>query len=527
MTQMRYVPTLVLCAAALLAGCSFVPDYTRPDLPVAPNYPGTAYNGAHQTPEQALASAEAIGWRDFFTDPRLQGLIDIAIRNNRDLRVAVLNVAAAQAQYRVQRSELFPTISLNAAGEFGSLPANLSLPAGPSGITSSPGSSGTITQVINTGSQQIPFQFYSPGIGFTSYELDVFGRLRSLTSEMFEQYLGSAETARSAQISLVAEVASGYLAVLADQAVLKITRDTLANTTDSYNLTNEMFKRGTTTLLSLRQSETPVDTARANLAQFTRQLAQDENALISLIGAAMPADLPRGKGLNGQGLLSGLPAGLPSDLLFRRPDIMAAEHDLIAANANIGAARAAFFPSVSLTGSGGFVGSKLSSLFNRSNLTWSFEPQINLPIFTGGQNQANLDLAKVQKNTQIAQYEKTIQTAFREVSDALIARATYIDQEKAQRQLVVATADSLRLSTQRFRAGADNYLPVLQAQEALYSAQLTLVSLNQERLANLVTLYKALGGGWNEHTVPYEQAVPPASASQPSVPLGDLWAPPS
>jgi multidrug efflux system outer membrane protein len=226
-------------------------------------------------------------------------------------------------------------------------------------------------------------------------------------------------------------------------------------------------------------------------------------------------------------LLSGLPAGLPSDLLFRRPDIMAAEHDLIAANANIGAARAAFFPSVSLTGSGGFVGSKLSSLFNRSNLTWSFEPQINLPIFTGGQNQANLDLAKVQKNTQIAQYEKTIQTAFREVSDALIARATYIDQEKAQRQLVVATADSLRLSTQRFRAGADNYLPVLQAQEALYSAQLTLVSLNQERLANLVTLYKALGGGWNEHTVPYEQAVPPASASQPSVPLGDLWAPPS
>ena len=509
---MRHAPTLVLCAAALLAGCSFIPDYTRPDLPVAPNYPiGTAYKGARQTPEQAVASADAIGWRDFFTDPRLQDLIDIAIRNNRDLRVAVLNVASAQAQYRVQRSELFPTIGLNAAAEFGSLPANLSLPEGPNGITSSPGSGGTVTQIVNTGKQQIPYQFYSPGIGFTAYELDVFGRLRSLTSEMFEQYLGSAETARSAQISLVAEVASGYLAVLADQALLQITRDTLANATDSYNLTDEMFKRGATTLLSLRQSETPVDTARANLAQYTRQLAQDEHSLVLLIGTAIPADLPRGKGLNGQRLLSSLPAGLPSDLLFRRPDIAAAEHDLIAANANIGAARAAFFPSVSLTGSGGFVGTKLSSLFTRSNLTWSFEPQINLPIFTGGQNEANLDLSEVQKNTQIAQYEKTIQTAFREVSDALTARATYIDQEKAQRQLVDATADSLRLSTQRFRAGVDNYLPVLQAQEALYSAQLTLVILSQERLANLVTLYKALGGGWKEYTVP------PASASQPSL----------
>jgi multidrug efflux system outer membrane protein len=507
MTRMKSVVTLAICAITLLTGCSLIPNYQRPDLPVAPAYPtGAAYKGVRGSAEGA-GSADTIGWRDFFTDPRLQRLIEIALRNNRDLRVAMLNVAAAQAQFRVQRSALFPQISLSTIGEFGSLPANAAIPVGAGGLL--PGTGGNPTSTIDTGNAHESFHIYNPGIGFASYELDTFGRLRSLTSEAFEQYLGTTEMARSAQISLVAEIASAYLAVLADQALMKITRDTLKNETANYELTNTMFKRGSTTMLSVRQAETAVDTARANIAQYTRQAAQDENALVLLLGEPMPADLPRGKGLDGQGLLSDLRPGLPSDLLFRRPDIVAAEHDLIAANANIGAARAAFFPSITLTASGGLESSQLSRLFTKSALTWSFEPQINLPIFTGGQNEANLDRANVEKNIQVAQYEKTIQTAFREVSDSLAARKTYIDQVKGEQQLVDATADTLRLSTQRFQGGVDDYLPVLEAQQSLYAAQQALLFLKQARLGNLVTLYKVLGGGW------HARAGDPADVSQP------------
>lgn len=496
---MRHVPVFAVCAAVSLAGCSLVPDYLRPDLPVAPTYPtGAAYKGANQTPEQAVAAADAIGWRDFFTDPRLQRLIDAALRNNRDLRVATLNVAAAQAQYRVQRADLFPQISASGGDELGSLPKSSTIPEGATGVGSSSG--GPVTSTIPTGGEHASYRYYSAGVGFTSYELDLFGRVRSLTSQAFEQYLGYAETARSSQITLVSEVASGYLTVLADQALLKITQDTLASETASYELTRTLMQGGTTTLISVRQAETAVDTARANLALYTRQAAQDENALVLLLGEPLPADLPRGNGLDGQRLLSDLPAGLPSDLLIRRPDVVAAEHNLIAANANIGAARAAFFPSITLTGSGGVAGSQLNHLFTSGGLTWSFAPQINIPIFTAGENQGNLDLAKAQKNIQVAQYEKAIQTAFREVSDALAARTTYIDQLKAQQQLVDAAADSVRLSMLRFRTGVDTYLPVLTAQQTLYSAQLTLLNLRQAQLTNLVTLYKALGGGWHEHT---------------------------
>jgi multidrug efflux system outer membrane protein len=504
---------LAVSGLAVLGGCSLIPDYHRPDLPVATNYPaGDAYKGANSAPTQAKLSADAIGWQDFFTDPRLRSLIGIALRNNRDLRVAVLNVAAAQAQYRVQRSDLFPQISASPVAELGSIPGSSTIPTGTTGVGSAgtAGSPNTTSNVVSTtGSAHIPYRFYDVGVGFTSYELDLFGRLRSMTSQAFQQYLSQAETARSSQISLVAEVAGAYLSVLADQDLLKVTQDTLANEQASYDLTNALFKQGSTTLLSLRQAETAVDTARTNLAQYTRQEAQDENALVLLLGEPMPADLPVGRSLDEQGLLSDLPAGLPSDLLFRRPDVVAAEHSLIAANANIGAARAAFFPSISLTASGGVAGSQLNRLFTGAGTIWSFEPEITIPIFTAGQNQAELDLAKVQKNIQVAQYEKTIQTAFREVSDALAARATYVDQVKAQQQLVDAAADSVRLSTMLFKAGVDNYLPVLTAEQTLYSAQQTLLNLKQVQLTNLVTLYKALGGGWNEHTVAAASAVRP------------------
>jgi multidrug efflux system outer membrane protein len=508
---MKPIRLAAVSAVALLGGCSLIPDYHRPGLPVATSYPtGDAYKVARQSPKQAGLSADAIGWRDFFTDERLRSLIDIALRNNRDLRVAALNVAVAQAQYRVQRSDLFPQISASPVAELGSLPGSAAIPTGTTGVGSA-GTAGSPTNsnLITTGAQHVPYHFYDVGVGFTSYELDLFGRLRSMTSQAFQQYLSQAETVRSSQISLVAEVASAYLSVLADQELLRVTQDTLTSEQASYDLTNAMFKQGSTTLLSLRQSETAVDTARSSLAQYTRQQAQDENALVLLLGEPMPANLPAGRGLDEQGLLSDLPAGLPSDLLFRRPDIVAAEHSLIAANANIGAARAAFFPSISLTASGGVAGSQLNRLFTSAGTIWSFEPEITIPIFTAGQNQAELDLAKVQKNIQVAQYEKAIQTAFREVSDALAARATYADQVKAQQQLVDAAADSVRLSTMLFRTGVDNYLPLLTAQQTLYSAQQMLLNLKQAELSNLVTLYKALGGGWNEQTSA------PASASRP------------
>jgi len=474
---------LVAVSTVALAGCTLAPDYERPDLPVAANWPaGQAYDGAPQT--ASIPTADSIGWRDFFADQRLQALIGIALKNNRDLRIAVLNVEAAQAQFRATQADLFPQISASGSGEIESLPAGTAVQTGGSYQT--------------TGGSHSMYRYYQAGIGFTSYELDLFGKVRSQTDQQFEQYLGYEETRRSSEIALVAQVASAYLALLADERLLQLTRDTLDSQTASYDLTKATLTGGTGTELTLRQAETSVDTAQANLAQYTRQVAQDRNALELLLGQPMPADLPQGRQIDQQGLLADLPAGLPSDLLASRPDILAAEHNLKAANANIGAARAAFFPSISLTASDGVASNQLSTLFKGAATSWSFEPQVNIPIFTAGQNQANLDLAKAQKNIQIATYEKTIQTAFQEVANALAARGTYLDQIKAQQKLVRAYGESYRLSSLRFRTGIDTYLTVLDAQRSLYSAQQSLVSLQQAALANQVTFYKALGGGWVE-----------------------------
>ncbi len=474
---------LLAVAAIALSGCTLAPDYERPDLPVAASYPsGPAY-----VPDSAAkdaATADAIGWRDFFADQRLQALIEIALKNNRDLRIAVLNVQAAQAQYRSTQGNLFPQIGVSGSGEIENLPANTTVQSGSSAQT--------------TGSGHSMYRYYQGGIGFTSYELDLFGKVQSQTEQQFEQYLGYEETRRSSEISLVAQVASAYLTLLADEKLLKLTQDTLDSQTASYDMTKATLTGGTGTDLTLRQAETAVETARGNLAQYTRQLAQDRNALELLLGQPMPADLPQGKEIDQEGFLAELPAGLPSDLLTSRPDILAAEHNLKAANANIGAARAAFFPSISLTASDGVASNQLSNLFKGGATTWSFAPSFNIPIFTGGQNEASLDLAKAQKNIQIATYEKTIQTAFQEVANALAARGTYLQQIQAQEKLVFAYSESYRLSTLRFRTGIDNYLTVLDAQRSLYSAQQSLVSLQQASLANQVTFYKALGGGWKE-----------------------------
>jgi multidrug efflux system outer membrane protein len=471
--------------AVAVTACTMEPHYSRPAPPVP-----AAWNGNGVGTEGAASVAE-IGWRQFFPDPALQRLIKLALENNRDLRVAVLNVQAAQAQYRIQRADLFPTIAATALEQVEKFPSGV-LATGAGGAV---GSSGGGAPAVRGGST---FRFFEAGVGFTSYELDVFGKIRSLNHAALEQYFSTEETRRSAQLTLVAEVANAYLAVLADETILKVTRETLDSQTESYKLIKRSLDAGTTTALALRQAATTVDTARANLAQYTREAAQDRNALMLLIGVAIPEDIPFSVNLDAEPLSGDLPVGLPSEVLLRRPDVLSAERQLIAANADIGAARAAFFPSISLTGNFGTASTKLSGLFKPGSTAWTFSPQISVPIFAGGANVANLDLSKVEKNVNIAQYEKTLQSAFREVDDALAARATLDEQLAAQRALLEDTSESYHLAEARFRSGVDSFLPVLDAQRSLYTAQQALVGLELLRLQNMATLYKALGGGLKE-----------------------------
>jgi len=468
-------PLLALSIAALaLSGCTLAPRFAKPAAPVADNYPsGPAYTAPK---DAAQAAAADLGWRDFFNDAYLQSLIATALANNRDLRVAVLNIEAARAQYRIQRAALLPTIDATAGQSAQGIPAGIS----------------------QTGQPYVNRQ-YSAGVGVTAFELDLFGRLQSLKDQQLELYLATAETRRGAQISLIAEVATAYLTLLADQELLQITQDTLKNQQDAHEVIRRRFEEGIASEVDMHQAETTVATARANLAAYTRQTAQDQNALVLLLGAPLPAGLPA-QPLSAQAQLADLPPGLPSELLQRRPDILAAEHALRAANANIGAARAAFFPSISLTASTGTASPTLSGLFDANTSAWSFAPQISLPLFHGGANIANLDLAHAQKNIDIARYEKTIQTAFRETADALAAHGTLDDELAAQQTLVDASAASYKLADLRYRNGVDSYLSALVSQRSLYSAQQTLVVTRLAQMSNRVTLYKVLGGGWLEHS---------------------------
>ncbi len=465
--------------AVLLGSCTLEPHYHRPASPV-PALQGGAPAGT---------AATDIGWREFFPDPQLQQLIALALANNRDLRVAALNVQSAQAQYRIQRANLFPTIDASALEEVEEFPSGvLGTSAGPGGGTAGIGTGGTT------------LRFYDVGIGFTSYELDFFGRIRSLNHAALQQYFSYAETRRSVQLTLVAEVASAYLTVLTDQTLLDITRQTLQSQNQSYALTQRMFMAGTTTELALRQAETTVDTARADLAQYDRQIAQDRDALQLLLGAPIPGGIDFSGGLDRGPTVAELEEGIPSDVLLRRPDVRAAEHQLEAANAQIGAARAAFLPAISLTGSFGTASTQLSGLFSAGSRAWTFSPTISVPIFAGGANVANLQASKLARATAVAQYEKSIQTAFREVADALVARGTLDDQLAAQQALVTASAVAYKLADMRFRGGVDSYLTALVAQRSLYDAQQQLQTVRLLRLQNLVTLYKALGGGMLEQT---------------------------
>lgn len=460
---------LTLALVAALGGCSLIPEYQRPDAPVAADWPqGEAYpQGAAQASERAL------GWREFFRDPALQQLIEVALENNRDLRIAALNVDAYRALYRVQRADVLPAVSVDGSGTRSRMPGDLNM----------------------TGEPAISSQ-YSATFG-VSWELDLFGRLRSLRDQALEEYFASEAAQRSTQISLIASVANAWLTLQADQALLQVTRDTLKTYEQSLGLTQRSFDVGVASALELRQARSAVDSARVSIEQYTRLVAQDRNALTLLLGQALPAGLPSSDGLE-RTQLAALPIGLPSDLLQQRPDILQAEYQLRAVNASIGAARAAFFPRISLTGAAGTASSELSGLFDGGSGYWSFSPSISVPIFNAGQLRANLDYAQISKNIQISQYEKAIQTAFREVADGLAAQATYTRQVQAQRDLLQTSEDYYNLAERRYRTGVDSYLTVLDAQRQLFSVQQQLIGDRLAQMTSEVNLFKALGGGWQE-----------------------------
>jgi len=482
----------VLAATLLgvLSGCTLIPNYERPALPVPASYPAV---GKPDLPAAATAPAVEpaamaadIGWREFFVDDRLRALIALALENNRDLRVAVLDIEQSRAQYRVQRAALVPEIDAGLSSDNNRYPQSTS-PTGYAGVIRDDGVS----------------------VGLSSYEIDLFGRLRSLTAQARETLLATEEARRNVQISLVAEVAADYLTLAADRERLALAGATLRSQSESYELTRREAEIGSASDLALREAQTTVESARVDVARYTGQIAEDIDALNLVVGTSVPPELlPRGldDALNALSPEIELPAGLPSDLLTRRPDVLEAERTLRAANANIGASRAAFFPQITLTASEGTSSSALSGLFAAGSRAWTFSPQVTLPIFAGGRNRANLMSARVARDIDIAKYEHAIQAAFRDVADGLALRASLGRQLAAQQALVTASSEAYRLSDARFRQGVDSYLNALDSQRTLYAAQQTLIGTQLSRMSNLVTLYQALGGGWLEHDAGSEVA---------------------
>ncbi|HBE73838.1 MAG TPA: multidrug transporter, partial [candidate division Zixibacteria bacterium] len=453
--------SLLAITAVLFTGCTMIPKYTRPEAPVPAGWPsGPAYKEAPPTKEGPVSPE--LQWRQFFTDERLQKIIDTALTNNRDLRVAALNVERARALYRIQRAELFPVVE--------------------TGFTA------TKQHVrISNSNSLVTLEEYSTTLGITSWEIDFFGRIRSLSKRALEEYFATEQARRSAQILLVSEVANAYLTLAADRENLKLAQSTLESQQAGFNLIRRRFEVGIVPELDLRQAQTRVDAARRDVARFTEQTAQDENALNLLAGSMVPADLLPEQ-LSVVKPLPDVSPGTSSEVLLRRPDILQAENLLKAANANIGAARAAFFPRISLTSAIGSASGDLSGLFKSGSFVWNYAPQIVLPIFDA-RTWSGLKATKVEREIAVAQYEKAIQGAFKEVADALARRGTMGDQMEAQQSLVDASAKTYRLSTLRYEKGIDIYLNVLDAQRSLYAAQVGLIAIRLAKLANQVRLY--------------------------------------
>ncbi len=445
---------------ASLTACSLAPKYVRPEAPVPQSWPvGDAYLRSSE------ASLPAVRYQGIFRDPRLQALIGQALANNRDLRVAAANIAAARGQFRIQRAELLPEVDANAGATF----------RGGQGSTGSKSS-------------------FDANIGINAFEVDLFGRIRSESDRALNSYFATEAAARATRLTMIGDIADGWLTYGSDKSLLKIAQDTAASAQKSVELTQKRLNGGIAPRTDLRQAQLTLDTAKADVANQTTLLAQDVNALQLLVGAPIdPANLPNSIDEAGA-TLAELPAGLDSSILLRRPDVVQAEYQLRAANAEIGAARAALFPKISLTGLAGFVSNALGALFAGGAFNWQAGGAATYPIFRAGAGKANVDLTKAQRDAAVATYEKTIQTAFREVADALARRGTITDQLTATRDQLDAATDNYKLSDMRYRGGIDSYLDSLVAQRSLYSAQQTLINTQLIRASNLVTLYRTLGG---------------------------------
>jgi multidrug efflux system outer membrane protein len=474
---MRSTVVQALCAVtwfSLACACTLEPRYRAPALPVPDQWPMPATTA--ERPGVNVA-AHDIGWRDFFLDSRLEQLIDLALTNNRDLRVAVLNIEQARAKVAIERAALLPSINTSGSLTRQRLPVPLTY-GSPTAISDS----------------------FDVGLSITSYEVDLFGRVRSLTRAALEKYLAQEQARRSVQLSLIAEVANAYLTLASDRELERLARETLESQEHSFTLEQKRHETGTVSGLDVAQSQTTALQARADSARFEGNVAQDIDALTLLVGTAIdPALLPAQFDPKAVGL-EPLPAGVPSAVLLRRPDVLEAEHMLRAANANIGAARAAFFPDIALTANLGSASNQLSSLFKSGTGTWAFGPLISLPIFHGGALRGGLDAAHVNEKITLAQYEKTIQSGFREVADALALTATLNRRRAAEESLVEATGRAYKLSQRRHKVGRDSYLEVLDSQRSDYAARQGLIAMRLAEQSNRVTLYKALGGGWREQT---------------------------
>ncbi|WP_294255679.1 efflux transporter outer membrane subunit [uncultured Comamonas sp.] len=468
--SMKFSAMAAAAVTALLAGCNLAPAYKTPDLPVPETVSGSAL--PVQASESALQQAQAMQW---LQSPQLREVVALALSNNRDLRVALENIEKARAQYGITRADLLPGITAQAQGNRTRTAGDLTT-AGRSSIT----------------------EQYTAQLGFASYELDLWGRIRNLSEASLQQFLQSQDNQRNVQIGLVADVANAWLTLAADQARLQLAKDTLDSRIKAFELTRRMYELGSISGLVLAQNQTTVDTARGDVASYTSQVDRDRNALQLLVAGAVPARLLPTAGTLTDGpdaaALKVVPVPLPSSVLLKRPDVQSAERNLQAMNANIGAARAALFPSITLTGSVGTGSNELDRLFGNNNSTWSFIPLVKLPIFDGGRNRANVRVAESNQRVALSQYEKAVQTAFKEVADVLADRAQWGERLAAQTSMVANTQKAFDLSNARFMAGVDNYLTVLDAQRSLYAAQQTLIGLRLSEQLNRVTLWKALGG---------------------------------
>ena len=457
--------TGALALAGLLSACSMAPVYEKPSAPVPTSW--------SQAPGNDVSTATApVQWQQFFGNAELRAVIQLTLENNRDLRAAALNAQSFQALYRIQKSSELPTGGAQAAMSRQRTPADVA--HAPSAVTSST---------------------YTAGVGLLSYELDLFGRLSSLTEQALRSYLSMESTRKATALSLVAATASAWMAWQADQQMLNVVTRTLAANEKALELVTAQVDNGIATDLHRLQAQTAVDSTRAQRAQLLRAVEQDLNALQALVGTELPDSMRHAKVAPQQWQISELPVGLPSSVLAQRPDILAAEQQLQAAHANIGAARAAFYPSISLTANVGTASAELSGLFKGSSGAWSFAPQINLPVFSGGRLQANLDYATLQKDMHVAQYEKAIQTAFREVADGLSARQSFVQQIQANQDLLRTSGQYLDLAQLRYDAGVEAYLTVLDAQRNLLNAELGMVQTALQQALSEVNLFKALGGG--------------------------------